>query len=343
MKRNIFKFSAFMLAMVVSVVAFALGAPAMATPETLLNVNGDELILLGGFGGLIVNAANLNIVFQAFKTAFNKAFKGSESHWQKIATLVPSTTSEEKYGWLGQFPRLREWIGDRHVKNLELYDYSIKNKKFESTISVPKDKIDDDSYGVFTPLIESMGDAAQTHPDELIFALLEAGFTTTCYDGQFFFDTDHPVGDGSVSNMQAGAGNAWFLLDTSRPLKPLIFQKRREYDFKSMTDPHDEHVWKRDEFQFGVDARANVGFGFWQMAFGSQDILDQTNFDLAMAAVMGNKSDEGAPLGTSANLLVCGSSNRSAAKAVVEKEYLANGESNTNYKAVEVLIVPWLP
>ena len=43
-----------------------------------------------------------------------------------------------------------------------------------------------------------------------------------CYDGQNFFDTDHPVGEqGSqetVSNVQTGAGPAWYLLDTTRPV-----------------------------------------------------------------------------------------------------------------------------
>lgn len=341
MKRSLFKVLAAALAFMASVAVFTLSAPAMATPAAQQSYMTD-LFIFGGFGGLIVNAANLNIVFTAFKTAFNNAFGRAESHWQKIATLVPSTASEEKYGWLGHFPRLREWIGDRQVNNLELHDYSIKNKKFELTEGVPKDKIDDDSYGVLTPIMESIGDSAATHPDELVFALLGLGFSTNCYDGQFFFDTDHPVGDASVSNMQAGAGVPWFLLDTRRPIKPIIFQKRRDYDFKSMTNPNDENVWKREEFEFGVDARVNVGFAFWQMAFGSKAALDQTNFDLAIASMMALESDKGKKLGVNPNILICGPSNRSAAKAVIEKEYLANGESNTNYKAVEVLVVPWL-
>lgn len=47
---------------------------------------------------------------------------------------------------------MREWIGEREVQALAAYDYLIKNKKFEMTIGVPRDDIEDDKYGVYTPL-----------------------------------------------------------------------------------------------------------------------------------------------------------------------------------------------
>lgn len=292
--------------------------------------------------GIVLNKANLSILYTAFKSAFNTGFRTQETYWQRIATLVPSTTSEEKYGWLGQWPRLKEWLGDRQIKSLALHDYSIKNKKHEATVAIGKDELEDDSYGVYTPMMQEMGYAAATHPDELVFGLLPKGFTELCYDGQYFFDADHPVGDGSVSNMQAGAGDPWYLLSTRRPLKPLIFQRRKDYTFASMTGADDESVFMQDEFRYGIDARVNVGFGLWQTAFGSKATLDATNFDAAVQAGMELKSDEGRPLGIMYDLLVCGPSKRAAAKALIEKERLANGEDNINYQAVELLVVPWL-
>lgn len=327
------------LAIIVAV-AFSIDlAPGAMTTSTIMNT---DLLTGLGFAGLIVNKANLNIVFTAFKTAFTNAFKNADKQWDKIATLVPSTTKEEKYGWLGQFPRLREWVGDRHVKSLELHDYSIKNKSFESTIGVPKEDVEDDSFGLLTPLVADMGYSAQTHPDELLFALLAAGFTTNCYDGQYFFDTDHPVKGASVSNMQVGASAPWFLLDTSRPLKPLIFQKRKDYNFQAMISDDDEKVFMAKEFRFGIDARVNVGFAFWQMAFGSLAALDETNYNAAIAAMMSFKSDEDKPLGVRPTILVTGPSNRAAGQAIIEAQLKANGASNTNYKSVELMVVPWL-
>lgn len=292
---------------------------------------------------MVINAANLAIIFTAFKAAFNQGKQKADPQWQRIATLIKSTGKEEKYGWLGQFPRIRKWVGDRQLKNLQAYDYAIKNEPFESTISVDRDDIDDDSYGVYANVVEDMGYAAATHPDELIFGLLSDGFTTACYDKQYFFDTDHPVNGGSVSNMQSGSGNPWFLMDTNRPLKPLIFQERKTYNFVSMTDEKNENVFMRKEYLYGVDARGNVGFGFWQTAFGSKATLNKDNFDAAMESMMGVQSDEGRPMGIKPNLLVCGVSNRAAAKATISVMQLANGASNPNYQEVEVLVVPWLP
>ncbi len=294
-----------------------------------------------------INSGNLAILFTAFNAAFQRGFTGVDAMWPKIATMVPSTTGTEDYGWLGQIPGMREWIGDRQINNLKQHDYSIKNKKFELTVGVDKDKIDDDQYGVYTPMMETLGQSANEHPDQLIFPLLAAGFATPCYDKQYFFDTDHPVilADGStasVSNMQTGTGTPWFLLDNSRPLKPLILQRRTAPQFVRMDKPTDDNVFMRNELIYGVDDRKNVGFGFWQMAFGSQDVLDGTNFDAAMAAMGSLKGDHGHPLGIRPNLLVVGYSNRAAARAIVEVERLASGASNPNWKAVDMLVVPWL-
>jgi len=291
---------------------------------------------------MILNQANLKSLFLAYKAAFNTGFREATTWWQQVATPVPSTTKEEKYGWLGQFPRLREWVGDRQVKNIAAHDYSIRNKKFESTVAVPRDDIEDDTYGIYTPLMQEMGHAAATHPDELVFGLLAAGFNTVCYDGQYFFDTDHPVGDGTVSNVQTGTGNPWFLLDTRRPLRPLILQRRRDYAFRAMTNMDDERVFMADEFRYGIDGRLNVGFGFWQQAFGSQAVLDATNYAAAREAMMAFKSDEGRPLGIVPNLLVCGPSNESEAKQILQAEREASGATNIYRNTAELLVVPWL-
>jgi len=295
-----------------------------------------------------INATNFQALYRAFNTAFQSGFAGVSPQWQKIATLVPSSASQEDYGWIGDIPAMREWIGDRVINALKNHGYSIKNKKFELTQAVDRTKIEDDQVGIYTPLFQMMGDSAARHPDELIFALLLLGFSTNCYDGQYFFDSDHPVVQAdettaSISNYQAGTGNAWFLLDTSRPLKPLIFQRRKAPKFVALNQETDTNVFMRDEFLYGIDCRDNAGFGFWQMAFGSKDTLDSANFEAAYDAMTGFKKDKGAPLGIKPNLLVVGSTNASAGRKIVEAQLINGGDSNTNFKRVELLECPWLP
>lgn len=67
----------------------------------------------------------------------------------------------------------------------------------------------------------------------------------------------------------AGHDKAWFLLSTSRPLKPLIYQERKKAKFASKTAETDDNVFMEKRFIYGVDSRGNAGFGFWQMAYGS--------------------------------------------------------------------------
>nr|AUG44385.1 major head subunit protein [uncultured bacterium] len=296
---------------------------------------------------MLINSGNLAILFRAFNTAFQKGFSGTPSQWAKIATLVPSSTGTEDYGWLGSIPGMREWLGDRQIQNLALSSYSIKNKEFESTIGVKRSNVEDDQYGIYAPMFEMLGQNASEHPDTLIFALLAAGFATNCYDGQYFFDTDHPViqADGSVasvSNLQAGAGNPWFLLDTRRPLKPLIYQERKKAQFVAMDKETDTNVFTRAEYLYGVDSRCNVGFGFWQMAFGSKDTLDAANFEAAYDAMGAVTGDSGKKLGVKPSILVVGPSNASAGRKIIQAQLINGGDSNTNFNRVELLECPWL-
>lgn len=67
----------------------------------------------------------------------------------------------------------------------------------------------------------------------------------------------------------AGNDSAWFLLCTKQPIKPLIYQQRKVPKFVAKTDEKDDNVFFGNKYIYGVDSRGNAGFGFWQMAFGS--------------------------------------------------------------------------
>lgn len=298
------------------------------------------------FGGLVLTPANMAMLTQGFKAAFKGGFELTKPMWAQVAMKSPSTTAEEKYAWLGATTKLREWIGDRVYQNMKVHGYAIVNKDFESTIAIPRNAMDDDQYGVYTPLMTQMGQDAALHPDELVFGLLALGFTTNCYDGQYFFDIDHPVGlqgqEVSVSNFQAGAGAAWYLLDTSKVLKPIILQMRKEYQFVSKTAQTDGNVFDRKEYVYGCDGRLNVGFGLWQQAYASKATLDMANYVAARTAMMSFKADNGKPLAITPKVLLVPPSLEKAALDVIQAERLANGATNTYRNTAEVVMCPWL-
>ncbi len=283
--------------------AVALAAVAVMSGHTVpldQSLHPDSTLAFVGFGGIMINRANLNAMFTGFNTAFNDAFNAAPSDWGQVAMEVPSQQAQEQYAWLGSTTRFREWVGDRVIQNLKTHDFTIKNKSYENTVGVDRDTIDDDTYGVYKPMFSQLGQDAKNHPDEMIFALAAAGFTGLCYDGQYFFDTDHPVVQAdqsiaSVSNFGGGAGTAWYLLDTSKMVKPFIFQKRRDYKLVKMDQDNDEAVFNQKMFRYGVDARCNAGYGLWQLAYASKQTLDATAYGAARAA-MGSLKGAGAPL-----------------------------------------------
>ena len=298
----------------------------------------------------IITPALIVALLTGYKSEYQRVFGETPTDWDKVATLVPSSSKGNTYGWLGQFPQLIEWVGSRVVKDMAAHGYSILNKKFESTVGVPRTDIEDDDIGVYKPLFGEMGRAAKVHPDVLVFELLKAGLSTLCFDGQNFFDTDHPVypnvdGTGvpvTVSNYQAGAGEPWFLLDCSRVLKPFIFQERTKPELTAMTDAKDESVFDTDAYRLGVRYRCNVGFGFWQLAYMSKADLTPDNFNAAYAAMCAFKGDGGRPLGIKPTLLAGGPTLRAKILEITKATRLANGQDNINQGVVDALVTPWL-
>lgn len=104
--------------------------------------------------------------------------------------------------------------------------------------------------------------------------------------------------------MQTGSGPAWFLMDTSRAMKPLIYQERIPYKLTALDDDRDANVFFQDEYIYGVRARANAGFGLWQLAYASKAELNAENYELARQRMLNLTGDEGRPLGIKPNVLV---------------------------------------
>jgi phage major head subunit gpT-like protein len=299
---------------------------------------------------MVINTANLQALRRSFRTLAALGQNSATPRWNQLAMLAPSSTGENTYGWLKDVPGMREWVGDRVIQNISEAEYTIRNKKFELTVGVKRDHIEDDNLGVYSPMFQALGSQVAYSPDELVFGLLPKGFSEKCWDGKAFFAGDHPIkkgvsysnkgtkklsttnfetalsamqslqnaagqplrvfmGEGSsapllvvgpsnratalaivgVQKQANGADNPndqaarvmvlpelvgayadmWFLADMTQPVKPLIFQRRKEPQFVALDAPEDPNVFHKDELQYGYDDRKAAGFGFPQLMFGS--------------------------------------------------------------------------
>lgn len=304
---------------------------------------------------MIINKANLAAVFITLKTVFNKAFSEAPTTWEKIAMKVPAPSGEADYAWLSNFPKMRRWIGDKVIKALKAFKYTLSAEDFEATIAVKRKHMERDQVGIYEPQVKSAGVSAKEFPDELVYEVVNGAFANKCFDGQYFIDIDHPVGNEgnvvSVSNKgtaplsnatkaaadasfgaarlamrsfkdddgrnlnirpnvllvppalevtaislmthekladdtpnpyrgmaevvcdgRLSSATAWFLLDTTRPVKPFIYQETKAPHFVSQTNPEADDVFNRGEYKFGAEAEASAGYGFWQTAYGSTGV-----------------------------------------------------------------------
>ena len=298
----------------------------------------------------LLQAGLKGIFFDAYNTA-------AANQWQLIATRVPSTKDTEDYAWLGGLPKMREFIEERSLKTMFESAYSLKNKTYEATVGVDRAAIEDDQYGQIKLRVQQMGFEAARFIEELVFTALQNGGTSLCYDGQYFFDSDHStgesgaqsnlgstalsittltagivamakikddygkpmnirpnmlvvppdlwttaleitgstvipvkVGDGTASsgataatgymNVISNMGitpimspyltdtNNWYLLDTTKPIKPLLYQERTAVEFEAL-EANSENGFLRDQYAYGIRQRGVAGYGMWQYAYGA--------------------------------------------------------------------------
>lgn len=127
---------------------------------------------------------------------------GPSNTWvDQISNLLPTDQESETYVDIGSAPLMREWVGGRQIKQLREMGFTIKGKKYEATLEVLVDDIRRDRTGKIEMKIRQLAERAKDHDAKLLTTLLAAGGSTVCYDGQYFFDTDHEEGEsGAQSN-----------------------------------------------------------------------------------------------------------------------------------------------
>ena len=145
---------------------------------------------------------------KALKTQFNKSFHEAPGpKYEPIITRVPSNAASETYGWLGAVPQLREWLGEKKVKYMKDYSYTITNKDWEATVAVDRNEIEDDQAGIIAPRIKDLAFRAKVFPNKLVSDLVTNGTTNLAYDAAAFF-SNRAIND----NLLAGTGTTEALI-----------------------------------------------------------------------------------------------------------------------------------
>lgn len=133
---------------------------------------------------------------------YNTLEQDAGASWvDSVSNLFQSNQESETYKWLGMSPAMREWIGGRQAKGFRNDGITITNKNFEATLEVLVDEMKRDKTGQIMVRVRELAERTNAHWASLLSALIIAAESAVCYDGQFFFDTDHVEdASGSQSN-----------------------------------------------------------------------------------------------------------------------------------------------
>ena len=108
-----------------------------------------------------------------------------------VSMYFNSDQGSEEYRWLGQSPAMREWVGGRHAKGFVENGLTIANKHYEATVEVPVADLRRDKTGQVMVRIDELAQRTNAHWAKLLSTLIINGESAVCYDGEYFFDTDH--------------------------------------------------------------------------------------------------------------------------------------------------------
>lgn len=118
----------------------------------------------------------------------------------QISNYFTSDQSSEEYAWLGMSPTMREWIGGRQAKGFRENSQTTINKHYEATLEILVKDLRRDKSGQALVRIRELARRTNAHFASLLSTLIAAGVSTTCYDGQYFFDTDHSEGSSGTQD-----------------------------------------------------------------------------------------------------------------------------------------------
>ena len=145
-----------------------------------------------------INRKNMDFLFKSFSMNFASGIESVPDTWQKFCGSIQSGAAANVYPFLEQFGGMREWIGERQLKNVSTRKIEVVNRDFEDTVVIPRNDIEDDQYGIYATLIAQMGcNAGKIWQDLAIEALLS---NPAWIDDTAFFTADRVYGDFPIVN-----------------------------------------------------------------------------------------------------------------------------------------------
>lgn len=158
--------------------------------------------------GTVVRTSALEALRTGLNTSYLEAYKSpKDTVFDQVCTTITSEKKKIALAIADMLPQMREWVGERKFHNAAEHSVELTNPHYELSMEVDADDVDDDEYAGYILQAAGLGERAAVHPDVLLATLAQQATSIIGFDGQFFFDTDHPIdvknNVGSQSNYEA--------------------------------------------------------------------------------------------------------------------------------------------
>lgn len=117
-------------------------------------------------------------------------------------STIPMTSDQdsEDYAWIGMVPQMAAKNGEKKFTQLRDTAWEVKNQEYQAGIAIPKKHILYDKTQQVMMRVNELADRSNAHWAKLVTTLILGGASGVCYDGEYFFDTDHSEGNSGTQD-----------------------------------------------------------------------------------------------------------------------------------------------
>lgn len=147
----------------------------------------------------LLSPTNINVFFTMADTRFSQGIRNAQLWSSEWATTYSSQTETILHGWLEMPDNMRIWHGPRVVQDPAPQTYSVPMLPWEITMALDQFALMDDTYGLYAPIAERIGQKTAKLQDYALRDLLQgngqlgAAPFSVGTDGLSMWNTAHPV------------------------------------------------------------------------------------------------------------------------------------------------------
>lgn len=160
-----------------------------------------------------INSSNLQALFEDINISFKSAMLSTPQELApKVATTMTSKSRDSRYPVLQTLlAGMRVWNGPREINNIVVDAIVVTNSKFENTLGIKKEDVEDDLYDAYADMAAPLlGRNLKLLPDLEVAKIFNTN--PTSFDGKTLFNQNHYV------NAQSKTGAQSNDLGTTKPL-----------------------------------------------------------------------------------------------------------------------------